>query len=129
MRQVSPFFTSNASYQIVRVLLEAGEPVSLRQLAYRGGLGIRSVQLATIKLLKLKIILKKKLSNRIFFFVRNDKDDALEEIKSVIKIRRKLRINEQAEYYSKRVLKVVDAIDELNKFACQIRRLNPQQKS
>jgi hypothetical protein len=84
--EISQLFSSKARFQVLQVLSLVEWPVSLRTLERLTGLPIRSVKLATLDLVKKKILFQKKQKNSILFSLNRDHFfmDVLKEIFALI---------------------------------------------
>ncbi len=122
MKDKSVLYSSSAAFNILLTLASTISPISFRELVRRANVGIRSAQLAVEKLKVQKLLIVKKYKNRKLF--KLSESPTLEEIKLIAEHRKNRALRERAQYYSKNLVNILRATDELTRYAIKLRELN-----
>ena len=114
------FLYPRTKFEVLRTLFHSYGSTPLREIAYRSNLTIGSVQTAIKALLKEKIIVSKKINNRTFYQITNNK--AYEILLSIFKIINDNHLQKKAEILNLRANKILSLLEERNKIIAKARR-------
>ena len=115
--------SSSSTYAIAKNLITSGHPLSLRELADRSQLAVRSIQVATQKLTNANIIAKRKLGNRVFFSFHPEAD-FIPALVDLFAADRELEIGRQAKRWCDRSHDLLNRLQDLNDSLVVLRNLN-----
>ena len=112
---------------VFRSVCQSAEGVCLRELAYRSGLAIRSVQLAVMHLEKERLVRRKKVGNRVLFSA-NEKHSSAVLYRSAFEVIERIWLCERAAGDRGYAKEVLGATSDLVKFAGVIQRASKRNK-